>query len=339
MPRWFVDLLSPTLAPKYVNVDEDHTIILIPEPRNEISEVWTQLQDDCVAVGLFCGLSLLLTSLVVRHGLRPLERLSSALSTLSSGDYSVRIQPRGPPELARLADGVNAMAEQLQAAQARNLRLEEQLLRLQEEERADIARDLHDEIGPFLFAVRLDAAAIEHATKAGGSDQVRERAQAIRHAVGHMQVHVRSMLQRLRPVNPADVGLAQALDNLVAFWRARRPTIDLVLHIPDIDDGLGAPTVAAAYRLVQESLSNAIRHGDPSRIEISVVLQEAGMLRIDVIDDGTGLTTPKKPGLGLTGMRERIEALNGTLEIGPGKHGRGLAVIVYLPCTTVSEDA
>lgn len=339
LPAWFIRLLAPSLtAPSFV-VGGGDTIVLRPDPRNEIGEVWTQLTDDCVAIGLFCGLSLLLTSLVVGRALRPLERLSMTLRALGAGDYAARVQPAGPPELARLAHGVNAMAEQLQAAQVRNQRLQDQILMLQEEERADLARDLHDEIGPFLFAVHLDVAAIEQATKAGLPGEVTERAKAIRDAVLHMQTHVRAMLQRLRPVNPVEGGLALALDNLVAFWRARRPAIAFVLRVKGLDDALPTAATAAAYRLVQESLSNAIRHGDPGRIEVLVDIDDAGALDVQVIDDGMGLVPAKEPGLGLIGMRERIGALGGALRIGAGAQGKGLAVVAHLPSATVLEGA
>lgn len=337
LPAWFIDLLAPSLTARRFGVGGGDTIALRPDPRNEIGEVWTQLTDDCVAIGLFCGLSLLLITLVVARALRPLERLSMALHVLGAGDYALRVQPDGPPELARLAHGVNAMAERLQAAQARYVRLQDQILMLQEEERADLARDLHDEIGPFLFAVHLDVAAIEQATKSGTASEITERAQAIRDAVSHMQMHVRAMLQRLRPVNPVEGGLALALDNLVAFWRARRPGIDFVLRMTGGDDALATSTMAAAYRLVQESLNNAIRHGHPRRIEVIVDVSEAGTLCVQVIDDGVGITPAKEPGLGLIGMRERIEALGGALQIRAGTHGRGLAVVAHLPSTTVLE--
>ena len=227
VPAWFVALLAPSLAPVRLDGGAGSVITIEADPRNEVAEVWTQLEDDLVAVGLFCGLSIVLVSLVVGRALRPLDRLSAALASFGSGEFAVRVEHAGPPELARLAQGFNIMAERLDEAQTRNLRLTEQLLTLQEEERTDLARDLHDEVGPFLFAVHLDAASIEQAVASGRTADVPERAHAIREAVGHMQRHVRAMLHRLRSVSPVEGGLAPALDNLVAFWRARQPTIRL----------------------------------------------------------------------------------------------------------------
>jgi two-component system, NarL family, sensor histidine kinase UhpB len=270
----------------------------------------------------------------VGRALRPLDRLVSALASVGSGEYTVRMANAGPPELARLAEGFNTMAERLDAAQARNLRLNEQILALQDEERVELARDLHDEVGPFLFVVNLDAASIEQAVATGRIADVPERAHAIREAVGHMQRHVRAMLHRLRPASPTENGLAPALDDLVAFWRARQPTIDFALDVSVDEDAVGDPSMAAIYRLVQEALSNAVRHARPRRIEISVRPVEDGEIIVRVADDGVGLAASDAPGLGFKGMRERVEGLNGTLQVAPGISGKGLLVTARLPRTT-----
>jgi two-component system, NarL family, sensor histidine kinase UhpB len=339
VPAWFVTLLSPSLEPVHLDAGAGGAIIIEADPRNEVAEVWTQVQDDLVAVGLSCGLSIVLVSLVVGRALRPLDRLSGALVSVGYGEFAVRVEQAGPPELARLAQGFNTMAERLNAAQARNLRLTEQLLTLQEEERTDLARDLHDEVGPFLFAVHLDAASIEQAVASGRVADVSERAHAIREAVGHMQRHVRAMLHRLRQVSPVEGGLAPALGNLVAFWRARQPTIDYALDVSFDEDAIGDPTMAAIYRLVQEALNNAVRHGRPRRIEVIVQPVESGEICVRVSDDGTGLAASDVPGLGLRGMRERVEGLGGTLLVGPGEGGTGLVVIARLPCAVAMEAA
>ena len=333
VPTWFVDALTPSLVPVRLDLSDGRSIAIEADPRNEIGEVWTQLQDDLVAVGLSGGLSIVLVCLVVGRALRPLERLVSALASVGSGEYAVRVAHAGPPELARLAQGFNTMAERLDAAQARNHRLNEQILALQEEERVELARDLHDEVGPFLFVVNLDAASIEQAVAAGRIADVPERAHAIRDAVGHMQRHVRAMLHRLRPASPIENGLAPALDDLVAFWRARQPTIDYALDVSVDEDAIGHPSMAAIYRLVQEALSNAVRHGRPRRIEISVSPVEHGEIVVRVADDGVGLAASDVPGLGFKGMRERVEGLNGTLQVAPGMSGKGLLVTARLPRT------
>ncbi|WP_428489367.1 HAMP domain-containing protein [Rhodopila sp.] len=339
VPAWFVAFFAPSIAPVRFELDAGNTLIVDPDPRNEIGEVWTQFRDALVAIGLSCVLSITLITWIVGRALRPLNQLSAALASVSSGEFAVRVPQAGPPEVGRLAQGFNVMMERLDAAQLRNLRLHEQLLTLQEEERTDLARDLHDEVGPFLFAVNIDASSIQRAASSGQIAEVAERAHAIREAVQHMQAHVRAMLHRLRPASPVQAGLAPALDNLIGFWRARQPEIDFKLDMTVDENRLDDPTVAAIYRLVQEGLSNAVRHGCPSRIEVFVGGFEISPLIASIADDGTGLTASTVPGLGLTGMRERVERLGGTLDVSAGRKGTGLVVTARLPVAAAEVAA
>ena len=128
------------------------TITLVADPTNEVGEVWSQANDAVRMLALFFVLTVLLIYWAVGRALAPLERLAGAFGRIGAGDYAARVDAVGPPELVRLASGFNGMAEQLGEVEAQNRQLQEQLLSLQEEERADLARDLHDEIGPFLFA-------------------------------------------------------------------------------------------------------------------------------------------------------------------------------------------
>ncbi|WP_428542075.1 histidine kinase [Rhodopila sp.] len=329
VPVWFAALFAPSRSSERLDVGAGEAITIEPDPRNEIGEVWTQFQDDLVVAGLSCALSSLLISMVVGSAFRPLGRLSAAFALVGAGECAVRIDPAGPPELRRLADGFNAMAQRLDAVRLRNLRLDEQLLNLQEEERRELARDLHDEVGPFLFTVNLDAASIEQSASDDRVPEVAERARAIREAVEHMQRHVRAMLHRLRPASPVAAGLAPALAHLVDFWRVRQPDVDFALAIAVDEDRLGDPTMAAIYRVIQEGLTNAIRHGRPHRIEIAVQAFETGPVTVRVADTGAGRTGRNAAGLGLprlglTGLGSTGLGLTGLGSTGLGLTGLGL---------------
>jgi two-component system sensor histidine kinase UhpB len=331
IPAWFRHAIDPTLEPVVLTVPSG-SITLAADPTNEAGEVWNQSADAVRTLALFFVLTVVLIHWALGRALAPLGRLSSALGRIGAGDYGTRLDPDGPPELARLAAGFNRMAEHLGEVEAHNRLLQEQLLTLQEEERADLARDLHDEIGPFLFAAGIDAASIPPLLDAGRSAEVGERADAIRQSVSHMQTQIRSILGRLRPLSFGAIGLADAIGNLVAFWRNRHPYIDFVLDIAEAEDALTEGLRATVCRVVQESLCNAVRHGGPERIEISLT-REAETVVVRVADDGAGPgESGVVPGFGLVGMRERVRAQAGTLSFSARAGGRGLAVTARLPC-------
>ena len=342
-PEWLVRLLAPALPPVALPLAadaRDGAVVLRADPRNEVAEVWGQARDGFAVLALFCAVSAALVALVVRRALRPLEELSKALASVGAGAFAVRVRAAGAPELMRLAHGFNAMAEELGRAEQRNRRLQEQLIGIQEEERAELARDLHDEVGPFLFGISVDAAAIERAAAAGRHDEIRANVAAIRQAVAHMQVQVRSMLGRLRPASPVELGLGHSLRGLVAFWRARKPGIDIGLQLAVDEDDLDDATKEVVYRVVQEGLTNAARHGRPDRIEITVGPDAHGAFVVArVADDGVGLAGAEAPGFGLTGLRDRVVARGGAFELASGTGGRGLAVTARLPQRNATATA
>jgi two-component system sensor histidine kinase UhpB len=331
IPAWFRTALRPTLAPIMLTVPSG-VITLAADPTNEIGEVWGQANDMVRMLALFFVLTVLLIYWAIGRAVAPLERLAGAFGRIGAGDYATRLDAAGPPEVLRLATGFNHMAKQLGDVEAQNRMLQEQLLTLQEEERADLARDLHDEIGPFLFASAIDAASIPSLLDSGRSAEAGERADAIGESVAHMQTQIRSILGRLRPLSFGAVGLADAIGNLVGFWRDRHPGIDFRLDVAEEDEALTEDVRATVCRIVQESLCNAVRHGGPRRVEVSVTRDDDEVV-VRVADDGSGPgAAGVTPGFGLVGMRERVRAQAGTLTISTPAGGRGLAVTARLPC-------
>jgi two-component system sensor histidine kinase UhpB len=146
-----------------------------------------------------------------------------------------------------------------------------------------------------------------------------------------MQRHVRAALNRLRPIGLEEFGLAKAIENLLEFWRRRHPEIEFSGRLDIDEEGFGAILDPTIYRIVQEGLSNALRHAHPSRIAISITRATGGEEAIAVVvsDDGEGSNRPT-PGFGLTGMRERVAAAGGSLTLG-NRPGGGFAISAWLP--------
>ena len=225
------------------------------------------------------------------------------------------------------------MAERLATVAAQNHRLNERLLTLQAEERADLARDLHDEIGPMLFAIDMTAAAIERLAGSERETEIPRHVQAIHDSVGRMQRHIRLILGRLRPLQT--IGLNAAIDRLATFWRSRRSDIAFGATVSIEDDRICNDLKETIYRVVQEATSNAIRHGRRrawtlrSSMTARAIRVEDGRRHRHVGGRGDRRGSTR---LGLIGMRERVMAMAGSLVIRPGRNGRGLSLVVRLPC-------
>jgi two-component system sensor histidine kinase UhpB len=330
-PEWFARLLREKIAPLHLPVPGPgaKTVDLVPVYSNDLAAVWAEFKDLALVLAIASLGGVVLVYGVVGRALRPLRTVGRALPRIGGGDYAVRAPEQGPPELAALSRGVNEMAERLGAMRERTRAIEEQLLTLQDEERADIARDLHDEMGPYLFAANVDAAMTASLISAGRPEAALEQVRSITGAIAHMQRLVRDILGRLRPTRLAELGLSSAILDLVEFWRARRPEIAFETNLAD-ESELPEPVQETLYRIVQESLSNAIRHGAPRGVRI-VIEREAAEARIEILNDGAA-ADGAAPGYGLTGMSERVAAAGGSLSAGPTTDG-GWRVAATLPLT------
>jgi two-component system, NarL family, sensor histidine kinase UhpB len=160
VPPWFVRR-PPVVdrVPVAIAGQDYGSVVIETDPTNEILEVWNDLGDSLIVLSLFFGLNILLIYVFIGRALRPLGHLAEALKQIGHGDYKMRIGGISAPELARLQRSFNRMASELAGMDEERRRLNEKLLTLQEEERCEIARDLHDEISPFLFAVNVNISA------------------------------------------------------------------------------------------------------------------------------------------------------------------------------------
>lgn len=301
-------------------------------PDNEIIEIWNEMKLQGAILAGFFTLILWLVSYTLDKALRPLDKLASAMATVGQGNFATRIDESGPRELNTIYREFNTMALRLKEAEQRNASLSRELSAVQEEERKDLARELHDEIGPFLFASDVDAQAVSQYIDRSELDQAKRRAAAIRQSITHMQGHLRSVLIRLRPAM-LELGLAHAVDHLVTFWKSRHPVIAFDVSIAQ--ESFGASADAVAFRTVQEAINNAIRHGRPTAIEIvaDVVPGHPPLLALSVTDNGGGMKPKAVPGFGISGMRERLAAISGALDIAANPRAPGVKVLAHIPLT------
>jgi signal transduction histidine kinase len=171
--------------------------------------------------------------------------------------------------------------------------------------------------------------------------QLAEAGERIVTCADHVHGAVSDMIRRLRPVGLDELGLGAALEHCIGQWRQRLPRLQLTLSRRGELDDLGEDLGLAVYRVVQEALTNAGRHGRPSRIDVRIDRRRDDVthedrVEIAVVDDGVGMdTTLAAAGFGLRGMRERVELLGGTLQL-QGAPGAGVAILATLPLQGVA---
>jgi signal transduction histidine kinase len=232
-------------------------------------------------------------------------------------------------ELRRAADA--RLAETL----AEQQRLAMKYVDMQEHERKALARDLHDELGQYVNAIKLDAVSIREL--AADRPEVSATARAVIANVDRVYEVLRGLIRQLRPVGLDELGLVAALENCVNEWRARMPAtqIDMVCA-PELDT-LAESRALVLFRLVQEALTNVARHSAATRVEIQIARAvSAPGVDISIADDGRGADfSATSSGLGLIGMRERVAALGGSIAVSSTRGSPGFEVRAFLPLQDV----
>ena len=210
----------------------------------------------------------------------------------------------------QIAAQLNArrLAEQrLSEALADNYRLAHQNLRIQEAERKHLARELHDELGQYSNAIKLDAVSIVQDPRLRETPAA-TAAQRIVRAADHVHAVVSDVIRRLRPAGLDELGLVAAVESCVDRWRQTQPDVHFDLTVNGSFDDLGELTTLTVYRLIQEGLTNCSRHAGASSVEIilsriSSPASENDELLVSLRDDGRGMVeTASTTGFGLRGM-------------------------------------
>ncbi|MCC8397009.1 histidine kinase [Paraburkholderia sp. MMS20-SJTR3] len=227
------------------------------------------------------------------------------------------------------------LEEQAERLLADNRRLASEALQAQELERRHMARELHDELGQYLNAISLDAARIRDLSN-GREPEIHRISLGVLHSASHVYREIGGMIRRLRPIGLDEFGLPSALEHCVDGWRERLPNASFAVTIEGDFSGLSDVLTITLYRLVQEGLTNVSKYARNARVELFMVRAPRAVQRSDeeatahdaanstpideivvtMADDGPGtdLSEPRK-GLGLIGMRERVEALGGEFHV------------------------
>lgn len=344
-PVWFERLVYGVAETREVPLTLGNrslgTFTIRGEPADEIAEVWDDLSEVSLVAGVVIILTFAMLYWVLGQVLHPLKTLSSGMQELEIGHYGTRLDPPRIKELEPIASRFNALAGALDAARAENRELLGHLITVQEDERRQIANELHDEAGPCLFGITANTGSILTLVKNSDGhlkDMVTERVSAILDSAERLKTLNRGRLKSLRPIAIGRVSLEELLSDLVTDFEKRYPDVNFFLAIEPIAPRYGEAIELTVYRCLQQGLTNALQHGAAENIDARLLLRDrqAGNpnsgqeLVLTMTDDGTGISDRTPAGFGLSAMRERVIAVDGTCIITRAEP-RGTTITVTIP--------
>jgi two-component system sensor histidine kinase UhpB len=317
VPDWFVHLLVlpefKTAFPVLIEGKQVGDIVFGPDMSADVYEKWIGF----LAIAGSGIILMLLTGAIAhftaRSALRPLQNLGNGLTRMRSGDYEQPIAPSGPPEIRKSAEEANELARTLNRLSQDNRRLLRQIVSLQDDERQDMARDLHDELGPLLFGIRANTVALLESIPSAQAKS-RDAAEGILQSVETLQQTNRRILDRLRPLYIQELGLDRSIQTLLQNVKAQARGLTVTSQIDTTlneVDGLLSQTI---YRVIQEATTNVLRHARANAMHVAAGINGRDVI-VEISDDGIGFPADRMFGRGLTGMLERARALSGTLEL------------------------
>ncbi|MDR3388188.1 MAG: histidine kinase [Rudaea sp.] len=340
-PDWYAALVAPKpIRQEFHFIAGD--LVIEANASRAILDGW----DDAVHLFQFGIVAILVGNVLVfwlvRRATRPFQDIADGLRNMEHGAFHTRLPDFKVAEAAAIAQAFNRMAQSIednldarrQALEA-NARLEqsrELALTIQnrvEEERRHIARELHDETGQSVTAIRSLAMSLTR--RANDDEETLRTAHLIADTAAKLYSAMHDLIPRLRPLSLETLELADAVEAQVAEWQLQHPQVEFMLGVGTLPEKLGDSYMLAMHRILQEATVNALRHAGTRRIRIDLRMQADNLL-LQIRDYGSGLSVDwQKPGhFGIRGMRERARTLGGDVSV-DNAEGGGVRVIATLP--------
>ncbi|MEE9338022.1 MAG: ATP-binding protein [Methylococcaceae bacterium] len=330
-PDWFINLVMseyPT-AEYQIKTFNNYalTLLIQANPMDEIAEVWDESLSFFTTLLLLVLFTFLSVHLVFDKTLSAIHSIVDHLKGIEKGEYQNKLPDFSTQEYGDIATAVNHMTDVLDSTRRQNRALTQHSLEIQEEERQRLSQELHDEFGQSLTAIKVMAVTAAH-EKA----DTKKITGSIVEICDHLMTVVRSMMKQLHPLILTELGLKATLEDMVNQWEDRHASMSFNLNCDDAVDMLGRTIVIQIFRVIQESLTNIIRHADANHVTINIKIKSnPDVLDLSIIDDGQGCNLDKiTSGFGLLGMEERINLLGGSFKI-QSQVNQGTQINAQLP--------
>jgi two-component system, NarL family, sensor histidine kinase UhpB len=342
-PKWFEHWLLPQTPPHIVELPDDSRLIIEANATRAILDGWDDGVELLLVGGLaFLGLNALVFWLVGR-AVAPLPVIASGLKRIEEGELHYRLPRLHGKEAESIGAAFNRMAESVQerwraeskanVAESR-LRERRELDTLIEqrlnEERQLIARELHDEFAQSVTAIRTLATVVANENASAGRSN--EAASLISSEAGRLYDAMHGLIPRLAPLALDTLSLGETLETFVNEWRRRHTAVSFDLQ-HELSSDISASVSLAIYRIVQEGVTNAVRHAQPTAVNIKV-RAATDRIFVAVTDNGIGLPEDwaRRGHFGLRGLQERVAKLDGAFEVRSRADG-GVEVLAEIPAS------
>lgn len=326
-PQWFIEAVKDDFLTHHYDIKiadgSTKTIFITANPMDEISEAWGETKAFFWSIVLMLSIIFFTVNLVFNSMLQAVKTILSGLRQVETGHFDHVLPHFKIKEFDAIAIEINGMSLALKTAQTNNQALARHTMQIQETERQNMSRELHDEMGQSLTAIKAMAVTCQQA-----DTDVKAVTSSIVDICNHLSVVVRSMMKTLHPLSLTELGLGATLSELVREWQRRSTELQIDLNYDSSLEKLSHDITIHVYRIVQECLTNVVKHANASEVAI-LVIKSGYKVLITVSDNGQGKQLDSS-GFGLLGMRERAENLGGQFTLESAQNG-GVNVVVQLP--------
>jgi two-component system, NarL family, sensor histidine kinase UhpB len=330
-------------------------------PSNMLAKQAKRFQVELAIAALALAVSGILAFILARSLTKPLRSSIGALRAIRGGNYLVELAVTTGGEVGELQASIKEMSVSLNQskqdlenkvaertkdllesrnealkADADKRKLIQKVNSIVEDERKSIAIEIHDELNASLIAARLESQSIlqlaNQAAPCAQVEEIKQKSQAITKLTLDLYASGRRLVRRLRPEVLDMLGLHGAVEEMIRHYDSSHPECRFEFHSEGDFANLESELAISAYRIIQEALSNVIKHAVATHVHVSLVRSEQdNTLYIDIADDGAGFDMDIAPaGIGIIGMRERVYAFNGTIAL-HSEPERGTVVAISLP--------